>query len=77
VPNEWRISCRPSSRPPHKPTFHSSLNEGLPERNVAHVRPVGCMRGLGVSPVGVPRVLSQERRPLFQVVAVLGILIGP
>jgi hypothetical protein len=27
-PNEMRISCRPSCRRPHKPTFHSALEEG-------------------------------------------------
>ena len=28
VPNDWRISCGPSSSRPHKPTFLSTLTEG-------------------------------------------------
>ena len=27
-PNDWRISCRPSSPRPHKPSFLSALKEG-------------------------------------------------
>jgi hypothetical protein len=44
-PNGMRISCRLPSPRPHKPTFHSVLEERLHERNSAPDRPVGCMRG--------------------------------
>jgi hypothetical protein len=52
LPNGMRISCRPSSPRPHQPTFHSALEEGLPERSSVPDRPVGCMRGLGRAHAG-------------------------
>jgi hypothetical protein len=49
-PNDMRISCGPSCRRPHNPTFRFVLSGRGARAEPGHLRPVGCMRGLGGGP---------------------------
>src|SRR5689334_732940 len=48
--NDMQISCRPSSRRPHKLSFLLSHQELAALTEPRLVRPVGCICGLGGSP---------------------------
>jgi hypothetical protein len=54
-PNDLRISCRPPSPRPHKPTFLRALTKRAARAEPGAGRPVGCMRGLGrIDPICEP-----------------------